>query len=67
MDAQILHSGLDGLRFTVQTEITPELRKELAEAKAHAKQSFNDCDVSFGDVTLSVKKNGGRNFNCHTG
>jgi hypothetical protein len=67
MDAQILHSGFDGLRFTVQAEITPELRKELAGAKTHAKQSFNDCDVSFGDVTLSVTKNGGRNFTCHTG
>jgi hypothetical protein len=67
MEAQILHSGFDGLRFTVQTEITPELRKEVAGAKAHARQSGNDCNLHFGNVMLSVTKNGGRNFNCHTG
>jgi hypothetical protein len=67
MNGQILHSGFDGLRFTIQTEITTELRKELAGAKDHARQSGNDCDLHFGDLVLSVTKNGGRNFTCHTG
>jgi len=67
MDAQILHSGFDGLRFTIQTEVPASLGKELAEAKAHARQSGNDCDLNFGDVVLSVTKSGGRSFNCHTG
>ncbi|MDG1084739.1 MAG: hypothetical protein P8P35_11640 [Planktotalea sp.] len=67
MDAQILHSGFDGLRFTIQTEITPELRKELFNAKAHSRKLGNDCDLQFGDTVLSVTKNGGRNFNCRTG
>ena len=67
MDGQILHGGFDGLRFTIQTEITAELRKELAGAKGHARQSGNDCDLHFGDLVLSVTKNGGRNFTCHTG
>lgn len=67
MDGQILHSGFDGLRFTIQTEITPELRKELAGAKTHARQSGNDCDLHFGDQVISVTRNGGRNFTCHTG
>ncbi|SEL40600.1 hypothetical protein [Pacificibacter marinus] len=58
MDAQILHSGFDGLRFTVQTEITPELRKELALAKAHAKEFGHDIDLHFGDVHLSVTQGG---------
>ena len=67
MDAQILHSGFDGLRFTIQTEIPASLGKELAAAKAHARQSGADCDLRFGDLVLSVTKSGGRSFNCHTG
>ena len=67
MDAQILHSGFDGLKFTVQTEITPELRKELALAKAHAKEFGHDIDLHFGEVHLSVTQSGGRTFNTHTG
>ncbi|WP_155846028.1 hypothetical protein [Celeribacter ethanolicus] len=49
MTAQILHSGFDGLRFTVQSEITPE----LALAKAHAKEHGHDIELRFGDVLLS--------------
>ena len=67
MNGQILHSGFDGLRFTIQTEITAELRKELADAKNHARQSGNDCDLDIGGQVLSVTKNGGCNFPCHTG
>lgn len=67
MTAQILHSGFDGLRFTVQSEITPELRKELALAKAHAKEFGHDIELRFGDVLLSVTRGGGRTFNTHTG
>ncbi|WP_339693687.1 hypothetical protein [Celeribacter baekdonensis] len=67
MTAQILHSGFDGLRFTVQSEITPELRKELALAKAHAKEHGHDIELRFGDVLLSVTQKGGRTFNTHTG
>jgi hypothetical protein len=67
MNGQILHSGFDGLRFTIQTEITVKLRKKLHEAKIHAEQSGNDCDLYFGNRVLSVTKKGGRNYNCHTG
>lgn len=67
MKAQILHSGFDGLRFTVQAEITPELRKELALAKAHAKELGQDIELRFGEVLLSVTQKGGRTFNTHTG
>ena len=67
MDAQILHSGFDGLRFTVQTEITSELRKEMALAKTQAKEHGHDIELRFGDVVLSVTRGGGRTFNTHTG
>ena len=67
MNGQVLHSGFDGLRFTVQTEITMELRTELAGAKTHARQSGSDCDLHFGNQVLSVTQGGGRNFTCHTG
>jgi hypothetical protein len=33
MSADILHSGFDGLKFTIQTDIPPALRERLAEAK----------------------------------
>ncbi|MBR9653553.1 hypothetical protein [Thalassovita aquimarina] len=67
MNAQILHSGFDGLRFTLQAEITPELRRELALAKAHAKEHNQDIELRFGDLLLSVTGKGGRTFNTHTG
>jgi hypothetical protein len=67
MDAHIVHSGFDGLKFTVQTEITPELRKELALARSHAKEFGHDIDLHFGDVHLSVTQKGGRGFIAHTG
>ncbi|WP_282181769.1 hypothetical protein [Aliiroseovarius marinus] len=67
MKAQILHSGFDGLRFTVQAEITPELREELALAKTHAKEFGQDIELRFGEVLLSVTQKGGRTFNTNTG
>jgi hypothetical protein len=67
MNAQILHSGFDGLKFTLQAEITPELRKELALAKAHAKEHKQEIELHFGDVLLSVSEKGGRTFVTHTG
>lgn len=67
MTADILHSGFDGLKFTVQADIPPELREELVAAKQHAKESFGDCLVQFRDIALSVTNKGARGFTCHTG
>ncbi|MCV2877708.1 hypothetical protein OE699_02485 [Sedimentimonas flavescens] len=64
MKAQILHSGFDGLRFTVQAEIGPELRAELALAKAHAKEHRHDIERRFGEVLLSVTQ-AGATVTCH--
>ena len=67
MDGEILHSGFDALKFTLQTDIPPKLRAELASAKEHAKQTYSDCLVDFGSVTLSVTNKGARGFTAHTG
>lgn len=67
MDGVILHSGFDGLKFTLSTDITPKLRAELASAKTHAKQTHSECVLEFGDIKLSVSNKGARGFTAHTG
>jgi len=67
MEAVIVHSGFDGLKFTIQTDISPELREKLASAKAHAKETFSDCILKFGPISLSVSGKGARGFTTHTG
>ncbi len=67
MDAVILHSGFDGLKFTLQSEISAELRKALASAKAHAKETHGECVLELGAVTLNVTNKGARGFTAHTG
>jgi hypothetical protein len=67
MEAQILHSGFDGLKFTIQTDIPPALRTELLSAKDHAKQTHSDCVLDFGSIKLNVTNKGARGFTAHTG
>lgn len=67
MEADILHSGFDGLKFTVQADIPPALRAELVSAKAHARNTHSDCILNFGTVQLSVTNKGARGFTAHTG
>jgi hypothetical protein len=67
MDAYILHSGFDGLKFTIQTDIPPALRAELASAKEHAKTTHSDCIIELGLIKLSVTSKGARGFTAHTG
>jgi hypothetical protein len=67
MDAYILHSGFDGLKFTIQTDIPPALRAELASAKEHANQTHSDCVIELGPIKLSVTSKGARGFTTHTG
>lgn len=67
MEAVVLHSGFDGLKFTIQTDISPELREKLASAKAYAKETFSDCILEIGPVSLSVTNKGARGFATHTG
>lgn len=67
MDAVVVHSGFDGLKFTIQTDISPELRDKLASAKAYAKETFSDCVIDFGSIRLSVTSKGARGFTTHTG
>ena len=67
MDATILHSGFDGLKFTIQSDIPAELRSELADAKQHAKKTHSDCLLEFGKITLNVTNKGARGFTADTG
>ncbi|MCK4861597.1 MAG: hypothetical protein KAS85_06770, partial [Rhodobacteraceae bacterium] len=67
MNVDILHSGFDGLKFTIQTDISPELREKLVFAKQYAKQNNGDCIIQFGSIALSVTNKGGRGFTAHTG
>jgi hypothetical protein len=67
MEVDILHSGFDGLKFTVETDIPPELRTALAEAKAQAIQTNAETVLEFGSVALSVRRTGGSAFSAHTG
>ncbi|UWR52660.1 hypothetical protein K4F84_15910 [Phaeobacter inhibens] len=67
MEADILHSGFDGLKFTVETDIPVELRTALAEAKALAIQTNAETLLEFGPVALSVRRTGGSAFSAHTG
>ena len=67
MEAEILHSGFDGLKFTIQADISADLRKELQSAKDHAKRTQGECVVDFGEVALSVSVKGARGFTGHTG
>lgn len=67
MDAEIIHSGFDKLKFTIQADIPPAFRAQLAEAKAEAAKSNRDSILEFGTVSLAVRKSGGSAFSAHTG
>lgn len=67
MEANILHSGFDGLKFTIETDIPSELREALAEAKAQAIQTNAETVLEYGPVALSVRRTGGSAFSAHTG
>ena len=67
MDAPILHSGFDGLKFTVQTDIPPTLRAKLAGAKAEAVRTNRETVLEFGPLSLSVRRSGGAAYSAHTG
>lgn len=67
MKVEILHTGFDGLKITVQAEIPPAFRAMLAEAKAHAVKTNRDCVLEIGGISLAVRRSGGSAFSAHTG
>lgn len=67
MIADILHSGFDGLRLTIETDITPAFRESLNAAKAEAVETNRECILTFGEITLGVRRSGGMAFSAHTG
>jgi len=67
MEATILHSGFDGLKCTIQADISEDLREELASTKQHAKETYTDCILEYGSLSLNVTNKGARGFAAHTG
>lgn len=67
MSYEILHTGFDGLRFTVMTDIPTDLRAELAAAKGEAVKRNADVPLERGGMTFAVRRSGGMAFSVHTG
>ncbi|MBR9653530.1 hypothetical protein [Thalassovita aquimarina] len=67
MNAQILHSGFDGLKFTLQAQIPTNLRADLADAKHCAKRDNAEYVLDCGPVKFNVTGKGARGFTAHTG
>lgn len=67
MKAEVIHSGFDGLKFTVMADIPPAFRAALASAKAEATRTNCVVAVNFGSVELAVRRSGGMAFSAHTG
>lgn len=67
MNATVLHSGFDALKFTITTEIPPAFRTALAEAKAEATRTNCEVPLNFGSIALAVRRSGGMAFSAHTG
>lgn len=63
----VLHSGFDGLKFTLQTDIPPAFRAALMEARTRAIASNADAILTMGGIDLAVRRSGGAAFSAHTG
>lgn len=67
MDTDILHSGFDGLKFTLQAQIPTNLRADLADLKHCAKRDNCEYVLDCGPVKFNVSGKGARGFTAHTG
>lgn len=67
MIAEILHSGFDGLRLTIETDIPPPFRDRLHAAKAEAVETHHETILTFDDVRLAVRRSGGMAFSAQAG
>ncbi len=67
MDVDILHSGFDGLKFTLNAQIPPSLRAELADAKHCARRDNADYVLERSAMMFNVSGKGARGFTAHTG
>ncbi|MDW3117825.1 MAG: hypothetical protein R8G60_08560 [Roseovarius pacificus] len=67
MVAEILHSGFDGLRLTIETDIPPAFRERLYAAKAEAVETNRESILDFDGIALGVRRSGGMAFSAHTG
>lgn len=67
MNVEILHSGFDALKLTIETDIPPALREHLSAAKAEAVKTHRESILTFDDISLGVRRSGGMAFSAHTG
>ncbi len=67
MSASIVHSGFDGLKFTISTDIPAAFRALLADAKAEAIRTNGEYVLELGTIALAVRRSGGAAFSAHTG
>ena len=67
MQAEILHSGFDKLRVTVQAVLPPEVKAKLALAAETASVVGSDVLFSSGTPVLKLRKPKGRGFVIDTG
>lgn len=67
MNAQLLHAGFDGLKFTVMAYIPSDLRSVLFDAKAMATRCNCEIPIELGKIELAVRRSGGMAFSAHTG
>lgn len=63
----VVHSGFDGLKLTIQTYIPTSFREALTEAKAKAVKANSGVVLEYGGIELTVRQTCGRAFSAHTG
>jgi hypothetical protein len=64
----VVHSGFDGLKVTVEATIPDDLRAALMDAKARAAGQNGEVAIDWNGVNLAVRKSGGSAaFSAHTG
>lgn len=54
-----LYAGFDGLRFSIDTDITDDFLDALIEAKRRAEGCNNPVAITFNGLDLQVRKSGG--------
>lgn len=56
----IVHSGLDGLDFSLAAKAPPELVDVLESAQIQAAETHTPTYVTYNDIGFHVAENGGR-------
>ncbi|SOH95243.1 hypothetical protein SAMN06273572_1092 [Monaibacterium marinum] len=64
----VVHSGFDGLKLSIEADIPPDFREALIDAKTRAAKQNDPVMIEWNGVALAVRKSGGMSaFSAHTG